>query len=37
MSPPSLKAMIPKAFAVTLERAGGSPEPTGPEVLSGAQ
>ena len=37
MSPPSAKTMMPKAFAVTIERAGGSPEPTGPEVLSGAQ
>jgi len=37
MSPPATKTMMPKAFAVTIERAGGSPEPTGPEVLSGAQ
>ena len=37
MSPPSQKSMVPKAFAVTIERAGGSPEPTGPEILSGAQ
>ncbi|HXZ20486.1 MAG TPA: anti-sigma factor [Candidatus Acidoferrales bacterium] len=35
MTPPSAKAMAPKAFAVTVERAGGVPAPTGPEVLSG--
>jgi len=35
MTPPSAKPMAPKAFAVTLERAGGVPAPTGPEVLSG--
>ncbi|HUJ41767.1 MAG TPA: anti-sigma factor [Candidatus Acidoferrales bacterium] len=37
MSPPSSKSMVPRAFAVTIERAGGSPEPTGPEVLTGAE
>jgi anti-sigma-K factor RskA len=26
----------PKAFAVTLEPAGGMPQPTGPKVLVGA-
>ncbi len=35
MTPPSAKAMAPKAFAVTVEHAGGAPAPTGPEVLSG--
>jgi len=35
MTPPSAKAMAPKAFAVTKEPAGGMPAPTGPEVLSG--
>jgi len=35
MTPPSAKVMAPKAFAVTVERAGGVPAPTGPEVLSG--
>lgn len=35
MTPPSAKAMAPKAFAVTVEPAGGMPAPTGPEVLSG--
>lgn len=35
MMPPTAKQMPPKAFAVTLERAGGVPAPTGPEVLSG--
>jgi len=34
-TPPSAKPMAPKAFAVTLEHAGGVPAPTGPEVLSG--
>ena len=35
MTPPSVKPMAPKAFAVTLERSGGVPEPTGPQVLAG--
>ncbi len=35
MTPPSAKITAPKAFAVTLEPAGGAPAPTGPEVLSG--
>ena len=26
---------VPKAFAVTLEPAGGTPQPTGPKVLVG--
>jgi anti-sigma-K factor RskA len=28
--------VLPKAFAVTLEPAGGKPQPTGPKVLVGA-
>jgi anti-sigma-K factor RskA len=35
MTPPSAKPMAPKAFAVTVEPAGGVPAPTGPQVLSG--
>jgi anti-sigma-K factor RskA len=35
MTPPSAKPMAPKAFAVTIEPAGGVRAPTGPEVLSG--
>jgi anti-sigma-K factor RskA len=37
MMPPSMKTKPPKAFAVTLERAGGAPVPTGPEVLTGEE
>jgi anti-sigma-K factor RskA len=30
------EGVVPKAFSVTLEPAGGRPQPTGPEVLMGA-
>jgi anti-sigma-K factor RskA len=30
------EGMVPKAFAVTLEPAGGMPQPTGPKILVGA-
>jgi anti-sigma-K factor RskA len=30
------QGLVPKAFAVTLEPAGGMPQPTGPKVLVGA-
>ena len=30
------EGVTPKAFAVTLEPAGGMPHPTGPKVLAGA-
>ena len=30
------EGLVPKAFAVTIEPAGGMPQPTGPKVLIGA-
>jgi anti-sigma-K factor RskA len=30
------QGVVPKAFAVTIEPAGGMPQPTGPKVLVGA-